>query len=45
MATHQNITKIMSDIAREQEHLEGDNSARLMIQGNHDIEHKIRVHM
>lgn len=35
--------KIISDIAREQEYLEGVNSARLQIQGSHDIEHKIRV--
>ncbi|CAD8046221.1 unnamed protein product [Paramecium sonneborni] len=40
-----NIMKIMSDISKEQEHLEGVNSARLLVQGTQDIEQKIRVSM
>ncbi|CAD8137948.1 unnamed protein product [Paramecium pentaurelia] len=45
VATNQNIMKIISDISKEQEHLEGVNSARLLIQGTQDIEQEIRVQM
>ncbi|CAK78683.1 unnamed protein product (macronuclear) [Paramecium tetraurelia] len=45
VATNQNIMKITSGISKEQEHLEGVNSARLLIQGSQDIEQKIRVQM
>ncbi|CAD8138508.1 unnamed protein product [Paramecium pentaurelia] len=43
VATHSNIMKIVSDISKEQEHLEGINTARLAIQGSHDIENKMRL--
>ncbi|CAK72668.1 unnamed protein product (macronuclear) [Paramecium tetraurelia] len=43
VATHSNIMKIVSDISKEQEHLEGINKARLAIQGSHDIENKMRL--
>ncbi|CAD8126971.1 unnamed protein product [Paramecium sonneborni] len=45
VATNSNIMKIISDISKEQEHLEGVNSARLLVQGTQDIEQKIRVKM
>ncbi|CAD8131970.1 unnamed protein product [Paramecium pentaurelia] len=45
VATNSNIMKIISDISKEQEHLEGVNTARLVIQGSQDIEQKIRVQM
>ncbi|CAD8046820.1 unnamed protein product [Paramecium primaurelia] len=42
VATHSNIMKIISDISKEQEHLEGINKARLVLQGTQDIEDKMR---
>ncbi|CAD8054225.1 unnamed protein product [Paramecium sonneborni] len=42
VATQSNIMKIISDISKEQEHLEGINTARLTLQGTQDIENKIR---
>ncbi|CAD8140301.1 unnamed protein product [Paramecium octaurelia] len=42
VATHSNIMKIISDISKEQEHLEGINTARLALQGTQDIEDKMR---
>ncbi|CAD8046963.1 unnamed protein product [Paramecium sonneborni] len=42
VATHSNIMKIISDISKEQEHLEGINTARLTLQGTQDIENKMR---
>ncbi|CAD8142667.1 unnamed protein product [Paramecium octaurelia] len=45
VATNSNIMKIISDMSKEQEHLEGVNSARLLVQGSQDIESKIRVQM
>ncbi|CAK60610.1 unnamed protein product (macronuclear) [Paramecium tetraurelia] len=45
VVTNSNIMKIISDISKEQEHLEGVNSARLFVQGSQDIESKIRVQM